>query len=93
MRPPLDLTAFASSHLPRLLPGARRHPDPEWRAAAVLRAGHKHRFDADHARVLTDPGLSPAERHLVTAVGQWVCGGAAVEPDWRYALARLAEAP
>lgn len=59
-----------------------------YRATVVLHAAHKHRFDSDHARLQTDPALTPAQRHLAAAIGGWVEGSAAaIEPYFQHLLA------
>ncbi|MFD0274138.1 hypothetical protein ACFVHB_09545 [Kitasatospora sp. NPDC127111] len=51
------------------------------RAAGVLHAAQKHRFDTDLARLLGDPDLSGPQRTFARAVDGWVAGSAAaIEP-------------
>ncbi|AUG75169.1 2-methylisoborneol synthase [Kitasatospora sp. MMS16-BH015] len=57
------------------------------RAAGVLHAAQKHRFDTDHDRLLADVSLGDPQRAFVRAVGGWVAGSAAaIEPYLRHFL-------
>lgn len=60
-------------------------PLPEaYRAAVILHATHKHRFDSDYARLITDPRLTQPQHRLAIAMNGWVGGSAAaIEPYWR----------
>ncbi|MFI9630057.1 hypothetical protein [Streptomyces sp. NPDC052042] len=58
-----------------------------YRAATVLHAAHKHRFDTDYARLLGEAGLTEPQRTFVRAIGGWVAGSAAaIEPYLHHLL-------
>ncbi|WP_052868686.1 terpene synthase family protein [Streptomyces niger] len=63
-----------------------RLPTPDaYRATVILHATLTHRFTTDHARLLTDPGLSEPQRRFVVAIGGWVAGSAAATtPYWHH---------
>ncbi|MGF1425373.1 terpene synthase family protein [Kitasatospora sp. LaBMicrA B282] len=65
-----------------------------YRAATVLHATHKHRFDTDHARLLNDEGLTRPQRTFVRAIGGWVAGSAAaIEPYLHHLLSLEPRSP
>ncbi|MCX5205569.1 terpene synthase family protein [Streptomyces sp. NBC_00237] len=60
-----------------------------YRAAVILHAGHKHRFDANAAALAADGRLTRQHHHFAEAVAGWVHGSAAaVEPYWQHTRTR-----
>ena len=64
-----------------------------YRAANVLHAAHKHRFDTEHARLFDDPSLTEPQRAFVRAIGGWVAGSAAAIEPYLHHLVSLEPEP